>query len=189
MKVRIVRKNIWKKLIEVLGNYSSFVGEVAWISDPHVLKAMSGKCLGFVTQDRPISKRLKNRYLNTLSDTIPETVVGINDTDLTALGQIRKYGTFHDWGSGFQKGPKPFFMHRKVLIMGDMEAHSPYWMGGNNKVHWVFTPKAVWTGSYNMTMAARKHCEHAVYIQNEVCAQYEIAEFWKTYKKACGRSI
>lgn len=170
--------------MEALGRYDAFVGEVAWLSDPKVLEAMEGKCLGLVTQNRPVSARIQHQYDRIISPLVPETIVGVHGKT-AALGQIRKHGTFHDWSNGFQKGPQPFFMHRKTLVLGDLEAHSPYFQGGEGPVHWVFRPRAVWSGSYNMTTASRRHCEQVLYVENDdELAMTMAAEFWETYQLA-----
>lgn len=182
--VKSYRRNLKDRVVEALGSYDVFVGEVAWLSDPVVLRAMKGKCLGLVTQNRPVSARIQAQYDSIICPIMPETVIGIVGKP-TALGQIRKHGTFHDWAGGFQRGPKPFFMHRKAIVLGDMEAHSPYFMGGEGPIHWVFRPKAVWSGSYNMTTASRRHCEHVLYVENdEELASQVVAEFWETYQEA-----
>lgn len=182
--VHSYRRNLKDRVVEALGDYDAFVGEVAWLSDPKVLEAMEGKCLGLVTQNRPVSARILSQYERIVCPVVPETIVGVHGRT-TALGEIRKHGTFHDWAGGFQKGPRPFFMHRKALVLGDMEAHSPYFMGGDERVHWVFRPRAVWSGSYNMTTASRRHCEHVLYVENdEELASTVAAEFWETYQEA-----
>lgn len=182
--VQSFRRNLKDRVVEALGQYDAFVGEVAWLSDPKVLQAMEGKCLGLVTQNRKVGERIQNQYQRIICPVLPETIIGVHGKT-TALGQIRKHGTYHDWGGGFQKGPKPFFMHCKALVLGDLEAHSPYFAGGEGSVHWVFRPRAVWSGSYNMTMASRRHCEHVLYVENDDELAASVAgEFWETYQLA-----
>lgn len=181
--IQFYRHNLNKRVVEKLDKFDAFLGEVAWLSDKDVTAAMRGKCLGMVTQNRPISSRLREQYDNILCPRAPDTVVGICGRPLE-LGEIRTHGTFHSWGGGFQRGSKPYFMHRKVLVLGDWEAHSPFFMGGEGDVHWVFRPKAVWSGSYNMTHASRRHCEHVTYVEDEEAAAGEAAAFWETYQEA-----
>lgn len=183
MPVRVFRHNLESRVCAAIAQHDAFVGEVAWISSPPVLAAMRGKCLGFVTQNRPFSARLRARYARILSPILPQTVRGVVGK-CVGLGEIRTNGTYHDWSGGFQRGSAPFFMHRKVLVFGSMHAESKYFAGGTEREHWVFTPTAVWTGSYNMTTAARRHHEHAVYVESEELAQEEVAEFWDAYNAA-----
>jgi hypothetical protein len=182
-KPEFFRRNLSGRVKEKLDKYDAFVGEVAWLSDYDVLAAMAGKCLGLVTQKRPIGHKLRDRYTSILCPLLPDTVIGVGQRPL-GLGQVRGHGTFHSWSGGFQRGPRPFFMHRKILVLGDFEAHSPFFMGGEGDVHWVFRPKAVWSGSYNMTKASRRHCEQVVYIEDEEIAAEQAAEFWETYQEA-----
>lgn len=181
--VECYRNKLHERLIGHLANYTAFVGEVAWLSDPKILAAMHHKCLGLVTQDRPIRSGLRDRYAKIICPILPESVAGVSGkTD--NLGEVRKYGTFHSWSGGFQKGKNPFFMHRKILVLGDMVAHSPFFMGGEGPVHWEFQPKAIWTGSCNLSTASRRHCEQATWIEDEALAENEAAEFWETYQVA-----
>lgn len=180
MAATTVRRNIKDRLVELVHAHDAFLAETAWISDREVLDAMRGKCLGLITQNRPISARIMAQYARILCPLPVQTIEGVHGAT-HALGDVRLDGTFHSWSGGFSGGGPHSFMHRKVLIFGDLEARSPYFAGGTGPEHWVFRPRVLWTGSYNITHAARRHREHVVYVEDPALARAEAAEFWHAY--------
>ena len=169
-------------MIKKINEYDALVGEVAWLSDYAVLKAMRGKCLGLVTQNRDINSTVRRYYAQSLCDVVPETAIGVIGK-VDTLGEIRMYGTSHSMRSGWANpSAHNFFMHRKVLILGNMVAASPYFWGGENEVHWVFEPKGYFTGSCNLSYKSRDHCEEMSWVESEEAAAEQMAGFWETYK-------
>ena len=181
--VSFYRKSLAERLCGVTARHDAFLAETAWISDPKVMDAMAGKCLGIVVQNRPMSARLRDRHTRLLSPVLPQTVIGV-DGPPGALGEVRVDGTPHTWDGGFARGAGRFFMHRKGIVLGSMRCESPYFAGGVGSEHWVFTPEAVWTGSYNMTVASRRHREHVAYVQDPGLAAEEAAAFYAAYLQA-----
>lgn len=178
------RRDIHEAVIEKVKLYDAFLGEVAWLSDYKVLNAMRGKCLGLVTQDRDIGDIVRDKYGKMLSSTLPETICGVIGKPV-GIGEVRVAGTSHNIGKGWTDNKTDnYFMHNKVLVLGDMEAHSHYILGGEGPVHWVFRPRGFFTGSCNLTYQSRGHIENMVWIECEDSATQQAIGFWENYSSA-----
>lgn len=198
--VRVIFRNLKPSLIQILNKWSAVIGCVAWMTDFDVLDAMKAKSLGLLIQKedflRPeLDKNLGDkRWISTLRGKYDRmsaygihyrstydfiylhfnTVIGSIEiaTGREALGETLCFGI-----PGRDHLSRPN-MHDKFLVFGVVEEVV---VDDEGYTRSEFKPKAVWTGSFNLSKNASRSIDNAVYIEDERIAQVYYNEWAGLY--------
>lgn len=173
--VQCVFKEFERNLQSLFEKYEAFVGCVAWLNDSNILAMMKEKSLGLVVtkdpknwQDDQLSRLLEQTtysHYSVTSGVHPGTRFDLTKDDFEKAGQVRCIGDRTNTED-------VILMHNKFLVFGEIT---------KSESNFVFHPKCVWTGSRNMTFAAKRHRENAVIITNDKIASAYRAEWANLY--------
>lgn len=151
-----------EKLIEKINQYPVVVGCVAWLTNENILEALADKDkVSIIIQKedflRPDSGSWSGEKLRRLYQALPNGVeVGdIPDVNVACGWQtapIRWAGVTTE--SRLKAQPR---MHHKFLVFCEQEKP-------NNGCFGRLIPKAVWTGSFNLTHNATNSIENALFL-------------------------
>lgn len=192
-RVQVYFEGIEQKLIELIKRWPAFTGAVAWLNNFNVLDAMKGKSLGIVVQKEDVlrpdddksgdwGRKLRTKLEATYmfgTELRGNLLTVYRDCRLSDMGPMSAMvGTVC---VGINEAPgdrnsRPN-MHNKFLVFGDFvrrartsedEANDlPLPSEGVDNFYDVFKPRAVWTGSYNISNNANRSLENGVYIEDE----------------------
>ena len=167
-------RDIEEGLIKHINKADIIVGCVAWLTSKKILKALSKKkYVSIIVQKENFwdrSKEIKDLYKSVQSnlhtyffgDTVLNSACPHSNTlikGILCVGSYNKYNRVA-W-------PR---MHHKFLVFAKWKKHKD----GNN---WIIDPKAIWTGSYNLTYGASRSLENAVYIKDSRLAKAFLNEY------------
>lgn len=188
---RDIEDFLCKKVLE-----SNFVfGCVAWLTNERFLfecQSLDGCCFVVQKEDflRPDSRSFVG--IRKLYEALPSLPTKYNTP----------FGAYNYCGEDFvpqvrcvgnhNKDKAPAFprMHHKFLVFCDRNAgwnfdceYGPEWDGPGDEweAGWYFTPKAVWTGSFNITHNASNSLENGIYIKSEEVAEIYMKELVAIY--------
>jgi len=179
--LRFVTRNIQTEIIVLLQQWPVFVGCHSWLSDYEILRNMERKSVGFCinkettyhmvkASDKEYAATLMGKYnmmkrfdSMSFSSLHRNTILG--KTEKTATTDvIRCMGVSTH---GRKENPR---MHNKILILGIL-------MKNINDESLVFSPRVGVTGSYNLTMNARRSLENVCIIQEPTIVQSMYCEW------------
>ena len=177
--IEIVFKNIKQKLISQIKKADLVLGCVAWLTDPHIIKALSTTESQIIVQKEDFlrpdigsknnwKEDLRARYAqikcNHLIQELSGAVFsfcGCND----AAG-VRCVGNHNS-----EKSPAFPRMHHKFLVLCDIDKDEEK----NNYSNII--PKKIWTGSFNFTKNAGHSLENGLIIKDGKIAKAYFEEY------------
>lgn len=175
-QVKSIFRDFEQQLQLLFNKYDAFVGCVAWLNDSHILSMMKEKSLGIVVTKDPKNWAdeqsillLKQTTLCNYSVTAgvhPGTRFDDTKDNFETAGEVRCIGDR-------SIAEDIILMHNKFLVFGEIQK--------SDESHFVFVPKCVWTGSRNLTFAAKRHKENAVVITNDNIANSYRSEWVNLY--------
>ena len=187
LSVSVYFRNIEDELIQKINQYPVVIGCVAWLTNKKILEALSLKqFVSIVIQKedflRPDTGVWSGKKLRSLYEKLPPGV-SYNCSNLSWSGNILDCLNYNyawqsepiRWVGNFNTDKKPAFprMHNKFLVFCDIEVNTCTYQdldeNGNpfqfqEDDGFIVIPKAVWTGSFNLTDNATKSLENAVYL-------------------------
>ncbi len=171
---RVYFKDLDKRLIECIASSDLVVGCVAWLTHPAILQALARieACKIVVQKEdflRPDSKpsRIKSLYAQIPNRFCQWWLPGCHlNTHGSIEGAIRCVG-YHN---AERKAAVPR-MHHKFLVFFKRDQPKVGYHEGN------FIPRAVWTGSFNLTHNATDSFENAVVLSDPEIIRGYINEF------------
>jgi len=194
-KIDVFMGNVVPDLVQKLKDerYSVVFGCVAWLTHEGVLKGLADKIAQVVVQKEdflrpdlparagapPMDKaRLRTLYYDIRGIDRNQFGLGMNCNGDPDTEGVRCVGYSKDAGRG-----RPV-MHNKFLVFGELEVENHY--GGYDDKgeleivcqSFSFVPKAVWTGSANLTSASEANAENAMWIESQKVAMVYYRE-WK----------
>ncbi|MBW4621498.1 MAG: hypothetical protein KME17_19325 [Cyanosarcina radialis HA8281-LM2] len=178
-KISVYFRNIEDELICKINEYPIVVGCVAWLTNERILKALSSKKrVSVIIQKedflRPDSGNWSGRKLREMYASLPpgpsccyatgemwgNLLASLNSNWGWESEPVRWLGNFNT-----EKNPAFPRMHNKFLIFCDICE-----IIGNDSSfdegHIEIVPRAVWTGSFNLTDNATRSLENAMYIKD-----------------------
>ena len=163
-------------LVERINRYPMVVGCVAWLTNEAVLKALAQRSrVQIIVQKedflRPDSGGWSQAKLRSLYEAFPMQVRWAYNLNYNVCGDDRM-GAIRCAGICEERSKIPPRMHHKFLVFCDVQEE------GDGPVATPI-PRAVWTGSFNMTQNATRSLENAVVIYDETIARAYYNE-WRT---------
>ncbi|MEP6517486.1 hypothetical protein [Microcoleus vaginatus] len=178
-QISVYFRNIENELICKINEYPVVVGCVAWLTHEGILNALSSrKRVSIIIQKedflRPDTGNWSSNNLRKMYASLPLGPSGLTDTGErwgSLLASLNSHSSWESepvrWVGNFNREKKPAFprMHNKFLIFCDIDA-----VTGNepdfDEGHIEIVPRAVWTGSFNLTNNATRSLENATYIKD-----------------------
>lgn len=166
-------------LTQKIKEYPIVVGCVAWLTNERIISALSKKSrVSLIIQKedflRPDTGSWSGQKLRKLYESLPpgpahdfdqhwgDFIEELNQCAVWDAEPIRWMGNFNT-----EKHPAFPRMHNKFLVFCDMESvKGPAFDGHGDEEFSSVVPKAVWTGSFNMTDNAVRSLENAVFIKD-----------------------
>lgn len=183
-EVEVCFRNLEDRLIQEIQKYDYIAGCVAWFTSYPVLTALGDKETSIVIQKedflRPDSSRNHNLKLrraysrlkcNLLRYSLPGVGSQLSVASDPSMAPVRCVGNHNR-----TRQPAWPRMHNKFLVFCDVESGDDDTSGNE-----VLVPRAVWTGSFNVTDNANNSFENAVIISSEAVADAYLKEFAQIY--------
>jgi hypothetical protein len=176
--ITVYFRDLESHLVEKINQYPVVVGCVAWLTNDSILDALATReRVSIVIQKedflRPDSGEWSGKKLRKKYGQLPPGVTLGQGEDWGILLNRLSYGSPCDappvnWMGNFNWDQSPSFprMHNKFMVFCDIEVE----VEDGEEMRDCFTPKAVWTGSFNMTHNATLSMENAVFITDNVIA-------------------
>ena len=188
MEVSAYFRDLDKHLINVIGQYNGVFGCVAWLTHFDVLDALAGvEYASVIVQKEDFLRPDDGASKSTWKNKLREKYQGIScDMDryameklseLSVCGDPSMYGVRCAGNHNREKIPACPRMHNKFLVFCDVTDRTDH----NGMLHWVITPKAVWTGSFNFTANGGNSLENAVLIKNSDLSSAYFSEWQQIY--------
>lgn len=177
--VEVVFRNHRERLIEAISEHPYVLGCVAWLTDAQILAALAQrKGVSILVQKedflRPDSDRSGNaEVVRAAYARLPEipsryALPGIgSELSVCSSDQVEAVRCVGNHNA--EKHPAHPRMHNKFVVLCDME--------GDEEHHGWLVPRAVWTGSFNMTFTASRSWENAVLIRDGDVAEAYAREY------------
>ena len=169
-------RNLETHLNKKIKQYPVIVGCVAWLSNKLLLKTLATrKAVSIIIQKedflRPDSNDNRGKKLKPLYKQLPH-IMGGTKREFYWGDIVDNLDIIHGWESesvrwmgNFNTDKKPAFprMHNKFLVFCEVEKYkiSDEWEPE------TIIPKAVWTGSFNLSHNSTNSLENALFINNE----------------------
>ena len=189
-KIDVVFRNHRDRLIEEIRRSPVVLGCVAWMTDEAILHALAScEHVNIIVQKEDFlrpdagkwSRRLRQMYADLPAPRSYVSLPGIAD-DLRGsdpriaprIDPVRCVGNHNR-----ERRPSWPRMHNKFLVFCDLGSGSVEETnsGGLEVTEPALTPRRVWTGSYNLSLAAKTSWENAVLIENDEVADAYASEF------------
>ena len=185
--VTIYFRNIKQALIEKINKYPVVVGCVAWLSDYEIIEVLSKKEVSIIVNKEDFLRpdynkkglkktdydKIKNHFDRPNFATSKTFPTGLSYCSDPTLQGVRCCGVFLNT----KNRPR---MHNKFLIFGEV-IHTSLESDESGHVLDVlperFIPKAIWTGSFNLSYTATMSFENCIFIENEEIAQKYFDEY------------
>lgn len=178
-KISVYFRNIEDELICKINEYPVVVGCVAWLTNERILKALSSrKRISIIIQKedflRPDSGDWSGRKLREMYASLPpgaSCYCATGEWWGSLLASLNWHGSWEAqsirWLGNFNTEKNPAFprMHNKFLIFCDINEKTGNDSNFDEK-HIEIVPRAVWTGSFNLTHNATLSLENATYIKD-----------------------
>jgi hypothetical protein len=184
-KVEVIFRDLEARLVAEIERYPRVYGCVAWLTNEPVLQALASKRAtsiivqkeDFLRPDRGWSAQRLRRLYSALPSGSRYEVPGCSysyssDDTMPALRCMGNHNS--------DKSPAWPRMHNKFLVFCEEDISTESYSDGVDEEHWEsvkVVPKAVWTGSFNVTKNATFSLENAVLIDNAAVAEAYLAEF------------
>lgn len=182
--VEVVFRDIESRVVEVISEFDTVFGCVAWLTNGRILKALAGrKDTSIILQKedflRPDTGGPRDAELRKMYAALPNNrgsdgdyQFGYNYASAIETESVRCVGYASDKNRTIPR------MHNKFLVLGNS---IPYDDLPENYHATYFLPKVVITGSFNMTENANRSLENVVIIRDETIAEAYRAEFVTIY--------
>ena len=178
--ITVYFRNLKKELLEQIKKYDMILGAVAWITDYEILEELAKKKTLLVIQ--------KEDFLR------PDMKSNLSDNDKSILHKL--YSSFNDF-DGTEVATGPFFQdltdkykrippilcygfYNKEKMFMTPRMHNKF-LTFLKKEGELYYPKAVWTGSLNLTQLSLHSLENAVFIHDERIADAYAEEMQLLY--------
>jgi hypothetical protein len=153
-----------KKCVEFIEKYDVIVGSVAWFTSMPVIQAMAKKTVQIVVQKedflRPDSER----------QDLHAAYSSLWWSERRDFGGV--LATMSEHGDTTIEAVRCVGNHNAEKIPSFPRAHHKFLVGcSRSSPHDSIKPKAVWTGSFNLTANAERSFENVVVIEDETIAQ------------------
>lgn len=162
---RVIFKHLDVSLCKEINNADFVMGCVAWLAHPDILEALSKKVCSLIVQkeeylretNNPWSRNLSEQYSKLHGPVFMRDIPGVSKDDLSVypVGAIRCIGNSLETSSR---------MHNKFIVLCKAKDG-------------LFTPYAVWTGSFNFTKSATLSLENAVLLTESCIVDAYAKEF------------
>lgn len=177
-------RDLEKHLINKIKQYPVVVGCIAWLTNKRILKALATKeAVSIIIQKedflRPDSDNWSGIKLRKLYSQLPHGVIKYDENN-TQWGEIiNRLSTSYSWETravrwmgNFNTEKNPAFprMHNKFLVFCDIKKVKKIERFPGKSYEYEshhIMPKALWTGSFNLTHNATCSLENAVFIKNK----------------------
>lgn len=172
---KAIFQNHAAELGKLLRKWPAFVGCVAWLTDMNILRAMKGKCWGMTVQKEDFLRpdgddagnaewaqdlqaayeelspygmmRAGNDFSQHHTCSILSDAFGLTCNEVPVIACV-----------GLARQEARANMHHKFLVFGEDTDDG-------------FQPRAVWTGSFNMSRNASRSIENALYVEDTGLAE------------------
>ena len=174
-------RDIEEELILKINQYPIVVGCIAWLTNKRILKALATKervCIIVQKEDflRPDTDNWTGKNLKKLYKLLPKGVTKNMEAIDYSWGSIIPFLNTNGcmetspirWVGNFNTEKRPAFprMHNKFLVFCDTVERRNYDYGDVVVMKKIIIPRAVWTGSFNITDNATRSLENALYSTN-----------------------
>ena len=179
--VSVYFDNLQNRLIEHIAAADTIVGCVAWLTNEHIISALSGKRVSFIVQKEDFlrpdcnssgwKKQLSDLY-NSLDSSIYKWempgILGHISCKTVDVDSIRCLGNHNS----IKKKTRPLMHHKFAVFCKPCDENSIEYADYLNSIERSIgygpphLPYAVWTGSFNFTANSTHSLENAVYIND-----------------------
>ena len=177
--ISVYFRNLEKELVCNISKFPIVVGCVAWLTNERVLNALSSrKRVSVIIQKedflRPDTGNWLGTKLRKMYASLPQGASSIVDTGEVwgnLLSSLNSHSNWESepvrWVGNLNTDKNPAFprMHNKFLVFCD-EQKVPGNDPDYDEEYTIIKPKAVWTGSFNLTDNATRSLENATYIED-----------------------
>ncbi|NEP78688.1 MAG: hypothetical protein F6K39_11185 [Okeania sp. SIO3B3] len=178
-KISVYFRNLQEKLIEKINQYSVIVGCVAWLTNEDVLKALATReKVSIIIQKedflRPDTGDWSSKKQKRLYGNLPPGPSKSGEYWGDLLQSLNISSTWDSepirWAGNFNTEKSPAFprMHNKFLVFCEFELVERLIPINDDEAdlekELKIVPKAVWTGSFNITKNGTMSLENSVYI-------------------------
>lgn len=181
-EVKVYFRDLEQHLISNIQKYPCVIGCVAWMTNKQILKALANlEFVSIVVQKEDFlrpdisAKPGWTTELRKLYSALPEyhsrcwlpgLVNHLSVSYDPTIEPVRCVGNYNR-----EKNPASPRMHNKFLIFCEKDAYDFSNEDNNYIVNWGYSPKEVWTGSFNFTENGVRSLENAVVIDNKEIAK------------------
>lgn len=193
--VRVIFENIEQECVDLIGKYDFVVGCVAWFTSEPIIRALARlpfSCQIVVQKEdflRPDAgylndsvwaQRIRKLYEQIPLAGIPQWDLGDLAGNLSTNGErdiepVRCVGNHNS-----EKSPAAPRMHHKFLVFCEVKKAKRHEDDDDYSFRDV-KPKAVWTGSFNLTKNGGRSLENVVVIDSPEVARLYFTEWEKIY--------